>query len=636
MKVRFATLAMIAVVLLGCSNPFGSGSAPEVAGVERVEGQLIVSFEDRGIDTEAAVAKAIPGAKGAGFSIVNAITDLAMSKGGDSFEPAFKARIVEKMGHVYTYAYSTSEYKTFDAAAEALRAMLEGQGLTVRYVEPNLVYRAIGDVSAQAVHPSQQWHYDMIKAPEAWTLTTGSPNTLIAVLDTGVDYNHQSLKNFINTSLAKSYTGSTYMDGHGHGTHCIGTVASYGSVSGVMQVASIIPVKVLSDSGSGTTDNITAAILYAASVNADVISMSLGGGGYDTTMANACATAVAEGTIVVAATGNDGKGTVSYPGAYPNVIGVGSVTSSRARASYSNYGNGLDVMAPGSNIYSCKPGNQYTTMSGTSMATPHVAGVLGLMRAADPELSVADATSILFETCQYAGSATYYGNGIVDAHAAVTAVLGGGGDVYRTKTALTTDAATYVAGSTIYITATITDQHDAALPGASVAFKVTAPNGTATNGTATSDANGFATFAYATTTASAAGTYAIAATTTMNGYESSSANASVTVTQAGNPGIGVVVTTDKASYARGAYVYITATVRRTDTNALLSGASVKFILTKPNGTTMTTTVTTGSSGTAKWTLRSGSGTAIGTYTVGATATKSGFTAGTGSTAFSIY
>src|SRR5699024_2569630 len=158
-------------------------------------------------------------------------------------------------------------------------------------------------------------------------------------------------------------------------THVAGTIASYGSVSGVMQDATLIPVKVLNDSGSGSMFGIQQGIIHAASVNSDVINMSLGGGGYDRGMDEAIQTANNRGTIIVAATGNDGIGRVSYPAAYSGSIAVGSVTSSKTRSYFSNYGPELDVMAPGSNIYSTLPNSWNDYVYGTSMARPHVAGV---------------------------------------------------------------------------------------------------------------------------------------------------------------------------------------------------------------------------------------------------------------------
>src|SRR5699024_3936212 len=120
---------------------------------------------------------------------------------------------------------------------------------------------------------------------------------------------------------------------------------------------------------------------YAASIDADVINMSLGGGGYFQGMEEAIDTANSQGTIVVAASGNDGARNVSYPAAYSGSIAVGSVTSSKTRSSFSNYGPELDVMAAGSNVYSTLPNNQYDALSGTFMASTHVAGVMALIRA---------------------------------------------------------------------------------------------------------------------------------------------------------------------------------------------------------------------------------------------------------------
>jgi len=515
-----------------------------------------------------------------------------------------------------------------------LKAVLEAEGLAVRYVEPN------DTLYATTMHPSQEWHYEMIHAPEAWTVEGGSSSTIVAVLDTGIDYTHDALQNYVDTGLGKSYTGTTFMDGHGHGTHVAGTIASYGVVSGVMQIGKLVPVKVLTDEGSGSTDDITAAIIYAAEIGADVINMSLGGGGYNSAMADACSFAVSEGTVVVAASGNDSAGTISYPAAYPGVIAVGAVDSTGARAYYSNYGTGLDVMAPGSNIYSCKPGDSYTTMSGTSMATPHVAGVVGLIRSANPSISVAEVTSILMDTATYAGSATYYGSGIVNAYAAVQAALGGGTepppDDYYTTTTLTTNKAIYAPGEVVTITATVKDQDGYALSGATVAVTLTTPSGSTASGSATTNTSGVATLTYTTTTSTAVGTYGLTASTTMSGYDGSTASASFKIQATGTVGTSTVVTTNRTSYSRGSYVYITATVRRTDTNALLYGATVNITLTKPNGTTMSTTKTTNSSGVVTWTLSTSYYTPVGTYSVRATTSMTGFTGSTATTAFSVY
>src|SRR5690606_2525953 len=121
----------------------------------------------------------------------------------------------------------------------------------------------------------------------------------------------------------------------------------------------LIPVKVLGDNGSGSVYGIIEGILHAANVGADVINMSLGGGGYVQAFDNACQTAMSKGVIIVAASGNEYSSRISYPAAYDGVIAVGAVDSNRNRASFSNYGTGLDVMAPGVNVYSTVPNNGY-------------------------------------------------------------------------------------------------------------------------------------------------------------------------------------------------------------------------------------------------------------------------------------
>lgn len=331
------------------------------------------------------------------------------------------------IGDVYLLGYAPKTYPDFKAAAHALEEALTAAGHPVKYIEPNYEVKALG--SMEAIHNSQAWHYNMIKVPQAWQYTTGSSAVKVAVLDTGIDHNHQSLRNLVNTTLGYNFTGgstSDTMDRQGHGTHVAGTIGSYGVVSGVMQNVTLIPVKVLGDNGSGTTYGIQQGVIFAANQGADVINMSLGGGGYSQGMNDACNYAVSKGTIVIAATGNDGRGSISYPAAYASVIAVGSVDSNRVRSSFSNYGQGLDLVAPGRNIYSTYPNNRYTSLSGTSMATPHVAGVAGLMRAINPSLTVARAKEILLSTAQAAGAANQYGAGIVDAQAAVLAARGGG------------------------------------------------------------------------------------------------------------------------------------------------------------------------------------------------------------------
>src|SRR5690625_2581461 len=365
-----------------------------------------------------------------GFQISDSMLD-GIQKDATAMSDDFKMNVVQHMGLVYLVEYSETDYKDSEQAKKELEKTLKSMDMNVRYVQDNYSMHALEQpvqtLEPMDVHPNQEWNYNMIHAPEAWNTTPGSNSTKIAVLDTGIDSNHKNLSNYVDTEAGESFVGGDTSDVQGHGTHVAGTIASYGEVSGVMQEATLIPVKVLDDDGSGSVYGIQEGILYAASEGADVINMSLGGGGYDQGMEEAIETANSEGTIVVAASGNDGMQNVSYPAAYDAAIAVGSVDSDEQRSYFSNYGPELDVMAPGGEIYSTVPGDGYDTLSGTSMATPYVAGVVGLIRSADPSVTVDDARSILTQTAQEAGSENEYGYGIVDAHAAVTEASDGNG-----------------------------------------------------------------------------------------------------------------------------------------------------------------------------------------------------------------
>ncbi|MEK5443486.1 S8 family peptidase [Fredinandcohnia sp. FSL W7-1320] len=534
---KFVSFAIVLLLVLTMFAGVTFADQPDNAGKgnqDFVEGELIVSVEPKqkgNSDSTIQSADSLTGQddalKAKGFSIIDTlhVEDTSVKP---LLNKNFNKKVVEKMGLVYLVKYSPNQFKSSNMAIKELRKALMNLGFKVRYISENYKMMAIeGTATIQAVHQNQKWHYDMIKAPQAWTVTNGSSAVKIAVLDTGIDHNHPSLANFVNTSLGRTFVGGTTMDVQGHGTHVAGTIASYGSVSGVMQNATLIPVKVLGDDGSGSLYGITQGILYAANIDADVINMSLGGGGYNQSMDEAVQTATSQGTIVVAASGNDGASSISYPAAYSSVIAVGSVTSNRTRSSFSNYGSGLELMAPGSNIYSTYPNSRYTSLSGTSMATPHVAGVAGLIRAANPNISVSQARQILRDTAQEAGSSTQYGYGIVDAHAAVVAASGGGGTTppppssTETVTTVSTNYSYYYRGETVYVTSTVRDSNGAALANASVNFKVTRPNGSTVTGTATTNSSGVATWSIGTSYSTATGTYRLDATASKSGYSSS-------------------------------------------------------------------------------------------------------------------
>lgn len=293
-----------------------------------------------------------------------------------------------------------------------------------------------------------------INALKAWGLTKGSKTIKIAVIDTGVDYTHPDLKAQMDVNTLElngkagvdddqnGYVDDIYgydfankdgdpQDGHGHGTHCAGVIgASHNTIgiAGVMADVKIVGIKFLSDSGSGETIEAIEAIDYAIKRGVQVMSNSWGGGEKEQSLEDAIKSAEAAGITFVAAAGNESANndtTASYPANYDvsNVISVGSHTSSGAKSGFSNYGvKSVHVTAPGSGILSTYKRGGYTSMSGTSMATPHVAGVVGLLLSSEPHLTPAQVRERLLNTSVKSSklSTASLSGGRVDAYKALT------------------------------------------------------------------------------------------------------------------------------------------------------------------------------------------------------------------------
>lgn len=237
-------------------------------------------------------------------------------------------------------------------------------------------------VSVKAATDEADWGHAAIGVPEAWKVTKGK-GAVVAVLDTGADHAHRDLKNQI--LMSKDFTGSRSGDSdvNGHGSHCAGVVAAEANGVGMVGVApeaKLIIGKVLGDRGSGSDAGIAAGIDWAVRNGADVISMSLGSSGPSARIHDAVKRAAAKGVIVVAAAGNAGPGanTVGYPGGHPECVCVAATDSAGKVASFSSRGPQLTVAAPGVQVKSCYPGDRFAVMSGTSMATPYVAGCAAL------------------------------------------------------------------------------------------------------------------------------------------------------------------------------------------------------------------------------------------------------------------
>lgn len=300
---------------------------------------------------------------------------------------------------------------------------------SVEYAEPNHICHGLS-TTPNDPNFSKQWGPTNIKAPQAWDIQKGSSSVIIAVVDSGVDLNHEDLKNRV-------IYGHDYVDGDdvpsdelGHGTHVAGIIGAQTNnslgVAGVNWDCRILVIRVLNSSNYGTAANFTSGVIYAADHGAKVINLSLAlDGGSNAALADAILNYAhnTKGCVVVAAAGNDGDGTIRYPAANDGVISVASVNRYDARASYSNANAYVDVCAPGGDgsshsldrIYSTMPSyhvtmndsgyyNDYDSMQGTSMATPFVAGFAGLIFAQNPTWTNASVEAMVLSSVDHLGS----------------------------------------------------------------------------------------------------------------------------------------------------------------------------------------------------------------------------------------
>jgi len=313
----------------------------------------------------------------------------------------------------------------------------------VKSVSENTLFYAVGEVDTDgkgggkpAPNPVPQslgWGVDRIDADLAWGTTTGSTID-VAIVDTGIDNDHPDLptigKSINYVSQRGTINNDAWDDDNGHGTHCAGIVAAQNNAIGYIGVApgvTLHAVKVLNKQGSGWVSDIILGLQWCAGNDIEVISMSLSSKSDAPGFHAACDAAQAAGMVLVAAAGNSGSSTPEYPAAYDSVISIGATDKSDSLAYFSNYGDEMDLVAPGVSIPSTYKGGTYKTLSGTSMACPHVAGTAALVLTTDitdtsydsdhdDAWDPAEVMTCLVDTAESLVGVAY---GLVDAEAAV-------------------------------------------------------------------------------------------------------------------------------------------------------------------------------------------------------------------------
>ncbi|MFO0722702.1 MAG: S8 family serine peptidase [Myxococcota bacterium] len=378
----------------------------------------------------------------------------------EAFAIAARALAVEYDLHIRWVDGDRASFEVEDhPLGEVLAALANDGRVAMAQLDEIVATRAVPDDPKYG----EQWHYPMIGLPEAWDLTTGSEEIALAVIDSGVEPDHPDFEGRIAGGYDFVTNSDQLSDTNGHGTHVAGTMGAATNnnqgVAGVTWKNPLIGVRVLGDTGSA--EDIVRGILYAAGIQvknsagapvvpgraARVMNLSLGPNNPMCTdikpsedSVKAVERALAAGVVVVVASGNDGCNTLDDLSLIPGVISVSAVDKDGVRAPYSNAGKEVWIAAPGGNtaggeadgIISTYKGGGYKGENGTSMAAPHVAGVVGLMLSANPALKPIDVRQILAETAKPISGSDMnasgapdarggMGHGLIDAAAAVRA-----------------------------------------------------------------------------------------------------------------------------------------------------------------------------------------------------------------------
>jgi subtilisin family serine protease len=403
----------ILALLIASSSSAQLGNARPTALAPFVPGELLVKFHPAAFGSK---GQALPALAGPTLTALNTYGLLATT-------PLFPQHATSDQGLDRIMKLSFAADANVLAIAEQLTA-----DPLVEYIEPNYIYllddpgvalatqtppQHESAAHLQTTSPNDPFYAEQyglentgqnggtvdadIDAPEGWSISTGAPTVLIAVLDSGIDYTHEDLSDGrVRTDIDRDFVNDDddARDDFGHGTHVAGIIAAQTNngigIAGVMQQAQLLPLKVCDDQGRCTAEHIATALQYAMEQNARVINLSFSG---------LCSGIILDaimdtGAVIVAAAGNN-EAAVNFPAALPTVIAVGATDKRDLLATFSGRGAQQELVAPGVDIWSTVPGNSYRELSGTSMAAPFVSGVVGILLAQRPELTNDQVRAIL-------------------------------------------------------------------------------------------------------------------------------------------------------------------------------------------------------------------------------------------------
>ncbi|AMV10758.1 S8 family serine peptidase [Geobacillus thermoleovorans] len=338
-------------------------------------------------------------------------------------EAAIAGQFIKQVDHVFVFR---SREQTYEEMRRYFRSLP-----TVDYCEPHYIYmqnewNKPAPVPNDSFYARYQWNLPAIHTEDGWTLSRGKRNVPVAIIDSGVDLTHPDLTRRLLPGYNVLADDRSPNDENGHGTHVAGIIASQPNngegVAGITWFNPIMAVKALNADGYGTSIDVAKGIRWAVDHGAKVINLSLGNYQPSSVLEEAIRYADAHDVVLVAASGNDSTSQASFPAAYPEVISVGAVNPDLSYALYSNYGDYMDVVAPGTNIASTFAGHRYAALSGTSMAAPHVTALAALIRSVNPRLSNDEVRDIILESADDLGERgkdPYYGYGLINVYRAL-------------------------------------------------------------------------------------------------------------------------------------------------------------------------------------------------------------------------